>query len=489
MTAADWFLPAAERPVAVGNKVIALVHGSTYFARLVEVVAALGPGDLVWFTDWRGDADELLTPDGPTVAELFAAAARRGVDVRALLWRSHSDHVSFSAQENQRLGRTINDAGGVTLLDQRVRRGGSHHQKLVVVRHRDRPGDDVAFVGGIDLCHSRRDDSQHRGDRQRQPMDSRYGAAPPWHDAMVEIHGPAVRDVQDSFAQRWEDPTPLDHRNPYRRMLQRRADMPSHAEPLPARAPAPPAAGSHQVQVLRTYAAKRPAFPFAPQGERTIARGYERAFAQARHLIYIEDQYLWSDVVAATIATALRREPELQVIAVVPRFPDDDGRVSGPPNRIGQESALALLRAAGGARFEVFDLHNPQGVPVYVHAKVCIVDDTWMSCGSDNFNRRSWTHDSELTVAVLDDEGRLPREVRTLLWSEHLDLPADDTRLVEAADPLALWHERAGLAGSRIRVHNVEPVGAAARIWAAAMYRIVYDPDGRPWSLRRRNKF
>jgi phosphatidylserine/phosphatidylglycerophosphate/cardiolipin synthase-like enzyme len=489
VTSDEWFLPTTVRPVTAGNVVTPLVHGATYFSRLVELVSALQAGDLVWFTDWRGDADERLTPDGPTVAELFVAAARRGVDVRALLWRSHSDRTSFSAQENQRLGRDINDAGGIALLDQRVRRGGSHHQKIVVVRHRDRAADDVAFVGGIDLSHSRRDDSQHGGDRQCQPMDSRYGATPPWHDAMLEIRGPAVREVQDCFAQRWNDPTPLDHRTPYRRMLQRRADMPSHADPVPPPAAPPPAAGPHHVQVLRTYAAKRPAYPYAPRGERTIARAYEQAFTRARRLIYIEDQYLWSDVVAATIATALRREPELQVIAVVPRFPDADGRFTGPPNRLGQLSALALLRAAGGRRFGVFDLHSPTGTPVYVHAKICIIDDTWMSCGSDNFNRRSWTHDSELTCAVMDDEGRLPRETRSLLWSEHLGLAADDGRVHTPTDALALWRERAGRPDSRIRVHEVEPVGSVARLWATPMYRTLYDPDGRPRSLRRKNKF
>jgi phosphatidylserine/phosphatidylglycerophosphate/cardiolipin synthase-like enzyme len=272
-------------------------------------------------------------------------------------------------------------------------------------------------------------------------------------------------------------------------MLQRRADMPSHADPVPPLAPPPPAAGPHHVQVLRTYAAKRPAFPFAPHGERTIARAYEHAFDRARQLIYIEDQYLWSDVVAATIATALRREPHLQVIAVVPRYPDDDGRITGPPNRLGQLSALALLRAAGGQRFGVFDPHSPTGTPVYVHAKVCIVDDTWMSCGSDNFNRRSWTHDSELTCAVMDDEGRLPRELRKSLWSEHLGLAADDQRLHDASDALGLWRERAGRPDSRIRAHEVEPVGAVARIWATPMYRTTYDPDGRPLRLRRRNAF
>jgi len=265
--------------------------------------------------------------------------------------------------------------------------------------------------------------------------------------------------------------------------------MPSHAEPVPLLAPPPPVAGPHRVQVLRTYAAKRPEFPFAPHGERTIARAYEHAFAHARRLIYIEDQYLWSDVVAGTIATALRREPDLQVIAVVPRFPDDDGRLTGPPNRLGQLSALTLLRDAGGDRFGAFDLHSPTGTPVYVHAKICVVDDTWMSCGSDNFNRRSWTHDSELTCAVMDDEDRLPRELRTLLWSEHLGLAADDERLSDLTDPLALWHERAGRPNSRIRVHEVEPGGRVARIWATPMYRTLYDPDGRPFRLRRRNAF
>ena len=48
----------------------------------------------------------------------------------------------------------------------RVRTGGSHHQKLVVIRHRDQPERDIAYVGGIDLCHSRRDDAEHLGDPQ-----------------------------------------------------------------------------------------------------------------------------------------------------------------------------------------------------------------------------------------------------------------------------------------------------------------------------------
>src|SRR5436309_3698149 len=132
----DWFLPPTERPWSAGNLVVPLVHGSSYFARLLAVVGDTKAGDSIYFTDWRGDPDELLTDDGPTIGQLLTDAARRGVQVRGLLWRSHSDRVSFSAQENEHLGAQINAAGGEALLDQRVRRGGSHHQKLFVVRHR-----------------------------------------------------------------------------------------------------------------------------------------------------------------------------------------------------------------------------------------------------------------------------------------------------------------------------------------------------------------
>src|SRR5687767_12016042 len=46
-----------------GNRITPLIHGATYFKRLYETICDLEPGDWVHFTDWRGDADELL--DGP----------------------------------------------------------------------------------------------------------------------------------------------------------------------------------------------------------------------------------------------------------------------------------------------------------------------------------------------------------------------------------------------------------------------------------------
>ena len=341
-SAGYWFLSGAERGNAAtdvhtgsagspswseGNLVRPLIHGATYFARLHEELSALQAGDRVWFTDWRGDGDERLTADGPTIGELLARLARAGVEVRGLIWRSHGERVSapMSNRSNELLSRQINDAGGEVLLDQRVRLFGCHHQKLFVIRSRDDPSRDVAFVGGIDLSHSRRDDADHAGDPQAVDMDPRYGKQPPWHDAALELRGPVVADVLELFAERWNDPHPLDHRTPYRMLLQRLADMPRHPEPLPETAPPPPPAGPHAVQLLRTYGVKHPPFPFAPDGERSVARAYTKAFALARSLIYIEDQYLWSAEVAAGIAAALEQNPGLNVIAVVPRYPDSDG--------------------------------------------------------------------------------------------------------------------------------------------------------------------
>lgn len=484
----DWFLPADERPWTAGNLVIPRVHGAEYFARLLEVLEATKDGDRVFLTDWRGDQDERLADDGPTVGQVLAAAGRRGVEVRALLWRSHSDLTRFNAKENQQLDMLINETGGEALLDERVRRGGSHHQKLVVVRRRDRHEEDVAFVGGIDLCHGRRDDAEHAGDPQPAPLDERYGPTPPWHDAMLEIRGPAVAHVLDTFSERWEDPTPVDHRNPYRALVHRIARMPRHPEELPERWEPPPEAGPHQVQVLRTYPSKRPRYPFAPDGERSIARGYARAFERARQLVYVEDQYFWSAEIVGPLADALRTRPELQVIAVVPRYPEQDSPVTSPAMHYGQRLAWERLREAGGRRFAMYDLENRDGVPIYVHAKMCIVDDAWMTFGSDNLNVRSWTHDSELTCAVVDTEGRLPREVRASLWAEHLDLPPDDPRLLDLDGATALWAERAA-DGGRVREHVPPPVSGLDRLWARPAYRFLLDPDGRPRRLRRSGRF
>ena len=256
------------------------------------------------------------------------------------------------------------------------------------------------------------------------------------------------------------------------------------------------------MQVLRTYPARRVSYPFAPDGERSIARGYLKAFGRARRLIYLEDQFLWSYDAASAIAAALRRSPELRVISVIPRYPDPGGPILGRGSDVGRERVQQELVDAGGDRIAVYDLENVEGTPIYVHAKVCIVDDEWMSVGSDNLNRRSWTHDSESSCAIVDVEPRpdgetLARATRLRFASEHLQRTDTDA----IVDPLAwfdafrasaatldAWH-RDSKSGPRpaghLRVHSAERMPPLTRLAFDLIHRVVLDPDGRPRRLRR----
>jgi phosphatidylserine/phosphatidylglycerophosphate/cardiolipin synthase-like enzyme len=534
----DWLLEAAERgnpgteidrrhdhglAWTEGNGAEVLIDGAAYFRRLHSALCECQPGEWIYFTDWQGDTDELLNGPGTEIGTVLTELAGRGVNVRGLLWRSHPELVNFDEGKNLELSRAINQAGGKVLLDHRVHRGGSHHQKLFIVRRAD-PRDDVAFVGGIDLCHGRRDDPRHDGDAQVAVLDDEhYGERPPWHDLQIELRGPVVDDLAYTFAERWHDPTPIDSRNPVRAVLHR------YSQHAPEPGPLGPSArtvgnGPMVVQVLRTYPALRRGYPFAPAGERSIARAYLKAFSRARRLIYLEDQYLWSVDATRALVSALATNPELQFVAVIPRYPDPDGAISGPASRIGRERVLDALHASGPGRVAVYDIENRDATPIYVHSKVCIVDDVWIAVGSDNLNRRSWTHDSELSCAVIDSrrDGHAPRdpgglgdgarvlarETRVRLATEHLGLTDADPGgrpPVDLIDPsgwfealrasaraLDAWH-REGARGERptghLREHPVERVPAAQRWTAAKVHAALLDPDGRPTDLRRRGEF
>jgi phosphatidylserine/phosphatidylglycerophosphate/cardiolipin synthase-like enzyme len=521
-----WFLAVGERgnddtsldqrrgdgrAYTLGNRVEPLVHGARYLARLHTSLCELRLGDSVMFVDWRGDPDQDLVTGQP-LASVLAGLVGNGVSVRGLVWRSHPKVAGFHEEHHVELARDVNEAGGLILLDQRVRSAGSHHQKVVLLRHADRPGDDLAYVGGIDICHGRRDDARHLGDPQVEKLDDAYGPRPPWHDVQLAVHGPAVGDLELCFRERWDDPAPLsDRRTPWRMLVSRIARQPEQRDTMPPQPPDPPAAGPHAVQVLRTYPRKRPPYPFARRGERSIARAYRRVFERARCLIYVEDQYFWSRGVADLFASALERTPELHVMVIVPRVPDRNGPLTGPAHGLPQRDVIRRLKEAGGDRFAIYDIENEDGTPIYVHAKTVVVDDVWAEVGSDNLNRRSWTHDSELSLAVLDTtrDDRAPvdpggggegarvfaRDLRIELLREHLG--GADVDLVDpiaafdaarsAADMLESWYAE-GQEGlrppGRLRPHRAPSVRWWMRPWGRLMYHTLVDPDGRPASSR-----
>lgn len=527
MSTDDWLLSAIERgnpftrldhrhqgkALTSGNSARVHVHGAAYFARLRELIVQQGPGDLLLFTDWRGDPDERVGEDDLTIVELIADAARRGIIVKALFWRSHLDSIHYSEEENRSLADTVRAAGGEVILDQRVLPLGSQHQKFLVMRHPGRPEKDAAFCGGIDLCHTRRDDARHLGDPQTVSMGRIWGGTPAWHDLMLEVRGPAVGDLEATFRERWEDPTPpsLDPLSQIQARIHRDDE---HPDPLPQQEPDPEPAGSVDVQVLRTYPPKRPRFPFAPSGERSIARAYVKAVPRAERIIYLEDQYIWSAQVLSCFADALRQHPGTHLVIVLSTFTTADTTIANASAMSARNAALDLLHEAGGERVHVFGIENHEGTPVYVHSKVCLVDDVWMTVGSDNVNLRSWTYDTEIACALVDQEEDpreprrlrsdddaarvLPREVRLELAREHLDrADGDDVDLVdpdamvrafeESAARLDAWHEggeQGPRPAGRLRRYVRTPIPARKLPLGRLVYKIADDPDARPRRLR-----
>src|SRR3546814_4744633 len=88
--------------------------------------------------------------------------------------------------------------------------------------------------------------------------------------------------------------------------------------------------------------------------------------------------------------TALERNPDLHLIGVVPLFTDLEGVLGRLPQLEGRRRAMRDLLRKFPDRVAIYGLENHAGVPVYVHAKACIVDDTWATIG------RSEEHTSEL---------------------------------------------------------------------------------------------
>src|SRR5207245_11489744 len=77
--------------------------------------------------------------------------------------------------------------------------------------------------------------------------------------------------------------------------------------------------------------------------------------------------------------------------------------------------------------------------PIYVHAKVAIIDDLWSTVGSANLNNRGMRDDTEMNVATLDAE--LACGLRVLLWAEHLGLMSEDDLFTVARH---LGHQQQG---------------------------------------------
>jgi len=224
------------------------------------------------------------------------------------------------------------------------------------------------------------------------------------HDVAARISGPAVQDVAQNFAMRWEATT---------------------GEKLPA-ASAPLVTGDVELQLVRTVPDGM--YRQLPRGEFRILESYLRGLRAAQRFVYLENQFLWSPEILAVLREKLARPPtpDFRLVLVLPARPDN-----GADDTRGQLGTLVQADGDGGRLLActLYTIGGEKDWPVYVHAKVGIVDDAWMTIGSANLNEHSLFNDTEMNLVTHD--ARLARQTRVRLWAEHLQRPVDEV----AGDP------------------------------------------------------
>ena len=382
-------------------------------------------------------------------AVLGYVAEQKGVEVKVLIWSSSE---LFSHSDPRAASEQLASVGVSCVLDDSARGLRHHpieslHQKTVVV------DGSHAFVGGIDMLieldgdYDRWDTHLHHyGSPLRSNADNR--SPHNWHDVHALIEGPAAGDVERNFRQRWNDVA--------ERHNQLAPEMIVPVHPVP-----PSQEEAHSlVQVARTIPSRT--YQFAPDGIDGIARLYSSALGNAERFIYLENQYFWlypyltPFALAVKLALPQTESPDMRrnirklaealrrgatVVIVLPDHPN--------VGRVFTDAGLQRLReeapeAAREGRIRAFCLATGAEVdgevayrPIYVHAKVAIVDDVWTTVGSANLNNRGMRDDTEMNVAVLDPA--LARDLRLLLTAEHLGLVTEDTMLAVSRH---LGHQR-----------------------------------------------
>jgi phosphatidylserine/phosphatidylglycerophosphate/cardiolipin synthase-like enzyme len=400
-----------DTPPRAGCAIDVLVDGAD---ALPAIAAAIDRAERsVHVAGWCLTPHFALTRDEPPVvlAELLARAAER-VEVRVLAWAGAPLRAFKPTRPDARRARDqlVRGTRVRMALDARERLLHCHHEKLVVV------DDEVAFVGGVDLTS----DGGDRFDSSLHPSRGRLG----WHDVATRLRGPVVADVAAHLGARWTAVT---------------------GEALAP--PAPPApAGDVELQLVRTVPER--VYPFAPRGHFGVLEAYVRALRSADHLVYLENQFLWAPEVTEILAGKLRHPPsdDFRVVVLLPAQANN-----GQDDTKGQ---LAVLADADGdgRRFLAATISARTGGtvdPLYVHAKVGIVDDRWLTIGSANLNAHSLFNDTEVNVVACD--AALARATRMRLWSEHLERGPEEVDGDPAAVVDALWRPLAREQLERVR--------------------------------------
>ena len=425
---------AGAYPIRSGNLVRPLVDGVPAFQRIEAAIEAARHS--IWLTV-AFCAPDFRFPSGRSLFDVLDGATTRGLDVRGLFWRPNL--------ETSRYGRTFSGTdeerawlrSRASSFGMRWDRAGTrycHHQKswLFDAGHPT----ETAFVGGVNLTAQALGSPGHRDSGR--------------HDLYVEIAGPAATDVHHNFVQRWNEASERDQADGTWGVAG------TSPLPFPGRASEPRGASAVQIQRMMPagHYADGSATPGGrahtiQDGERSILDQYERAIEAARSTIYIENQALPVPIIARRLEAALRRG--VQVVLLVPAEPEGWVRAARcDPARAGLFEAVDALARHEGFLLAGLVLPNEAGgQAVYVHAKVMLVDDRWMTIGSCNLHANSLGGHTEMNASVWDET--VVRALRCSLLAEHL---GHDTCSLDDRGAMQLYREVAQANRRRVAVRG-----------------------------------
>lgn len=395
--------------VETADRLSVIVDGKDYFRALRE--ALLKAERMVMMIGWdfdfridmlpgESDADG-LAPDGfPNRVGPFLDAIvdrRPGLDIYLLKW-SGGALIAPGGILPALAVKLMSPDQIHMAFDGRHPLGACHHQKIVAI------DDSLAFCGGIDMTDGRWDDRDHLDDNPLRCLKNGDGAEP-WHDASTVMSGPAAAALSELARARWTRA----HDAPVDEVFEPGGDLwPDSIDPVFRDIP---------VAIARTTPPEADQPPI-----HEIEDLYLDSIAAARDCIYIESQYFCSDHITRAIRRRLA-EPDGPDVVVINPFAAQS-HLEDQAMHVTRSRMIRQLRAHDPhSRFRILYPVTEGGQPIYVHAKIMIVDDVLLRIGSSNIDRRSMGFDTECDVAIAapDDATRaLIRDVRDGLLAEHL---------------------------------------------------------------------
>lgn len=359
-----------------------LVDTEAYFTAVREAIHKAERSILL--LGWGFDPRTRLAPDGQDgpddpdeVGRILVelARARPELDIRLLIWKSA---LPISASQEffpHKARKWFEDTPVHFRLDDAVPFGACHHQKVLVI------DDKLAFCGGGDISVDRWDTPGHLEIDLRRIMPNEE-FHPPRHEVMMMVDGAAARALGDLARERWRRATDEDLEPP----------QPTNGDPWPGYIP------SHMTDARISIARTEPGWRDRAEVDE-IRRLTLASIADAREVIYLENQYFTAPLVAEALAARLAEPsgPEI-VLVCTGESPSWFDKATMDQARA---TMLWRLKAADVfGRFRAYYPTTPHGTTIIVHSKTTIIDDRLARVGSANLNNRSAGFDTECELAV-----------------------------------------------------------------------------------------